>query len=86
LDDGSQYLFCLHLSFFLFAIGLLIYLFNINRATFGAVVWLIAITAVMYTAFSVAPFFDRYQLYTTPFSRVDLWLYLKVLYATAQAQ
>jgi len=84
MEDDGLYLFCLHLSFFLFAAGLLIYFFNINRATFGAVVWLIATTTVAYTWYSVSPIFDFDFLLVTPFSPIVLWAYLGALYAVAQ--
>ena len=81
--DGS-YLFCLHLSLSLFAAGLLIYFFNINRSTFYAVVWLIAIMAGLYTLLTVSPFLIRDFLYDTPFSPPILWAYLGILYVVAQ--
>ena len=66
-EAENSYLFCLHLSL-LFAAGLLIYFFDINRATFGAVVWFIAITTVAYALFSVLPIYSRNFLGITPFS------------------
>ena len=89
-DDGAldevenSYLFCLHLSVFLFAAGLLVYFFNINRAAFNAVVWLIAITTIAYTLISVAPIWDRSNLGITPFSPMILLVYLASLYAISQ--
>ena len=56
LNDGPS-LFCLHLSLFLFTAGLLIYFFNINRAIFGALVWLVAITTLYYIYFYTDPLF-----------------------------
>jgi len=82
--DDSPYLFCLHLSLFLFAAGLLVYLFNINRATFGAVVWVIPITTVLYALHTVFPFFNHNILYVTPFSPMVLCLYLGVLWVMVQ--
>jgi len=79
----SLYLFCLHVSLFLFAAGLLIYFFNINRATFYAVVWLVAIATGQYAFSTVLPFFHRY-LHATPFSSIVLRMYLGVLYAMVQ--
>jgi hypothetical protein len=67
-EAENSYLFCLHLSLALFAAGLLIYFFDINRATFGAVVWFIAITTVAYALFSVLPIYSRNFLGITPFS------------------
>jgi hypothetical protein len=67
-EAENSYLFCLHLSLLLFAAGLLIYFFNINRATFGAVVWFIAITTVAYALFSVLPIYARNFLGVTVFS------------------
>ena len=80
-DGDGKYLFCLHLSFFLFAAGLLIYFFNINRATFGAVVWWVAITTVLYTIISVRAISQCNMLYVTPFSPMILRVYLGVLHA-----
>jgi hypothetical protein len=83
-DAENDYLFCLHLSLFLFAAGLLIYFFNINRATFDAVVWFIATLTLAYTLVSVSPIYDREFLIVTPFSTMALWAYLCVLYAIGQ--
>ena len=85
LAGESRLLFCLHLSLFLFTAGLLIYFFNINRATFYAVVSFIAITTVHYTFLSVSPIYDRNMLIVTPFSPMVLRVYLGVLYAMVQA-
>jgi len=82
--DDSPYLFCLHLSLFLFAAGLLVYLFNINRATFGAVVWVIAIATALYAFHTVFPFFNHNILYVTPFAQMVLCLYLGVLWVVVQ--
>jgi hypothetical protein len=83
LNDGP-YLFCLHLSLFLFTVGLLIYFFNINRAIFGAVVWLIAITTLYYIFFTLTPFSDCDIMFDTPFSSTVLRVYLGVLRAVVQ--
>ena len=80
----SSYLFCLHLSLFLFAAGLLIYFFNVNRATFGAVVWLIGTSTVLYAMVSVTAISECNIFYVTPFSPMLLRVYLGVLYAMAQ--
>jgi len=84
LFEDGPYFFCLHLSLFLFAAGLLIYFFNINRAAFYAVVWFIAITTVLYTSLTVLPIFDHDFRYVTPFSRMVLPVYLGGLYAMVQ--
>ena len=81
----SQLLFCLHLSLFLFTAGLLIYFFNINCATFYAVVSFIAIITVLYTFLSVSPIYDRDMLIVTLFSPMVLQVYLSVLYVMVQA-
>jgi len=80
----SRLLLCLHLSLFLFAAGLLIYFFNINCATFNAVVWFVAIITVLYTFLSVSPIYNHDILIVTLFSPIVLRVYLGVLYVMAQ--
>jgi hypothetical protein len=76
----------LHFSFFLFIVGGLIYLFNINRAVFYAVVWWVGYMTISYGGASVAGFFkpQAHDLLFTPLSRVVLRIYLGILYAVFQ--
>ena len=84
LLNDDPYLFCLHLSLFLFTAGLLIYFFNINRTTFYAVVWLVVITIVLYAQPTLSPFIAHDIMYDTPFSPIVLRVYLGVLRAVVQ--
>ncbi|KAI0250418.1 hypothetical protein BJV78DRAFT_559246 [Lactifluus subvellereus] len=61
----------IHLSLFLFFIGLLIYLFNVNYTVFRAVVWWVAVSAATYLITTVLPIFRLESPYYTPlhFSR-----------------
>ena len=81
--DSNSLPFCLHLSLFLFMVGLLIYIFNINHSIFAALVWWIAITTLVYAAYTSNAFFGRSLLYT-PFSPLVLRLYLGFAYAASQ--
>jgi hypothetical protein len=78
--DNSVLPFCLNLSFFLFITGVLIYFFNINRATFGAVVWWIITITMLYALFTFTSFSPD-ELWYTPFSSSALRLYLASVYA-----
>jgi len=71
--------FALHFSFFLFMAGVLIYFFNINHATFGAVAWWIAFTFVDHTVATVVPIFQRDELYYTSLFSYPFGLYLRSL-------
>jgi Family of unknown function (DUF6535) len=83
-QDTSAIVFCLHLSFFLFMAGVLIYFFHINRATFYAVIWWIALITILYTLFTVMPISDPCDLLYTPFSSLALWAYLLLPRAVSQ--
>ena len=74
----------LHLSLLLFIAGGLIYLFNINRSVFYAVVWWVAYMAVSYAAATVAVFFEPHNLLHTPLSPLVLRIYLVTSYAVFQ--
>jgi hypothetical protein len=56
----------IHLSLFLFFIGLLIYLFNVNYTVFRAVVWWIALSGATYLLATVLPIFQLESPYYTP--------------------
>jgi len=68
----------LHLSVFLFLLGGLVYLFNLNRAAFGAVVWWLVIATSAYAYVTMDAIFKPENLYYTPFSPSVLRLYLRV--------
>jgi len=82
--DTSAIMFCLHLSFFIFMTGVLIYFFNINRATFYAVLWWIAFVTVLYILLTVGPIFDPCDLLYTPFTSLALRVYLLLPRAVSQ--
>ena len=71
----------LHLSLFLFIVGGLIYLFNINRAVFYAVVWWVGYMAILYISRTVAPFLEPHSLFHTPLSSFALSVYLGISHA-----
>ena len=58
----------LHLSVFLFFVGLGIFLFNINHAVFNSVVWLIALFSTVYLLITLMPTFWLESPYFTPLS------------------
>ena len=69
----------LHLSVFLFLVGGLVYLFNLNRATFGAVVWWVVIATSGYAYVTMDAILKPENLFYTPFSPSVLRLYLWML-------
>ena len=74
----------LHLSVFFFITGVLIYLFNVNRAVFYAVVWCVGYVTMQYTLGSMIVFFDPYDLIHTPLSPLALRIYLGITYVVFQ--
>ena len=68
----------LHFSIFLFLAGGLVYLFNLNRVAFGAVVWWVAIAISGYAVVTVDGILRPENLFYTPFSPSALRLYLGV--------
>ena len=74
----------LHLSLFLFIVGGLIYLFNINRSVFYAVVWWVGYMTISYASATVAVFFEAHNLLHTPLSPLALRIYLAISYAMFQ--
>ena len=74
----------LHFSLLLFIIGAAIYLFNINRSVFYAVVWWVGYMAILYGRATVAGFFEPHVLLHTPFSSLALRIYLGISYAVSQ--
>jgi hypothetical protein len=74
----------LHFSLLLFVIGSAIYLFNINRSVFYAVVWWVGYMAILYARATVAGFFQPHVLLHTPFSSLALRIYLGISYSVSQ--
>jgi Ubiquitin carboxyl-terminal hydrolase len=74
----------LHLSLLLFIIGALIYLFNINRVVFYAVVGWLGFRAIEYSILSVAAFSHRHIVFHTPLSLLGLRTYLVISYVVIQ--
>jgi hypothetical protein len=64
--------------------GVLIYFFNVNRATFGAVAWWIAFTFVDHAVATVVPIFQRGELYYTSLFSYPLGLCLRFLHFVSQ--
>jgi len=61
-----------HLSLFLFFIGLLIFLFNTNRMVFNSVTWWIALFSIVYGWITLMPIFSARQPYYAPLSGTNL--------------
>ncbi|KAI0253423.1 hypothetical protein BJV78DRAFT_1123231, partial [Lactifluus subvellereus] len=56
----------IHISLFLFFVGLLVYLFNVNYTVFRAVIWWVAVTGAAYLLITVMPIFWRDAPYYSP--------------------
>ena len=67
----------IHLSLFLFFAGLVIFLFNINHAVFGSVVWWIALFTIIYGLITILPIVRHDSPYFSPLS-LPAW----ILYAS----
>ena len=74
----------IHLSMFLFFAGLLIYLFNICHAVFVAVVWWMALSAVVYVSFTLLPIFRPNSPYYAPLSPTLWFLFACTSFAVFQ--
>jgi len=83
---GFRLLQLLHTSLFLFLTGLLIYLINVSRTTFGLVSWWVLGFTIEYTAASVSTILLSTQLSTTPGSPTACFTFLNFLYVTSQIQ
>jgi hypothetical protein len=70
----------LHLSLFLFFAGLAIFLFNIDREVFGAVVWWIGLFLMVYGLITVLPLIRQDSPYSTPLSAPAWYLYASIPY------
>jgi hypothetical protein len=74
----------LHFSLLLFIAGGLIYLFNINRTVFYAVVWWVGLIIFLYALATLNVFFEPESLFHTPLSPLALRIYLGISYVVIQ--
>jgi Family of unknown function (DUF6535) len=74
----------LHLSLFLFFIGLAIYLFNINHAVFSAVVWWVGLAGGVYGCITLMPIFWHDSPYYAPLSSSAWFFYAGIQYAVSK--
>jgi hypothetical protein len=70
----------LHISLFLFFIGILIYLFTTNRVVFGNVVWWVVLSIVAYLTITLLPIFRPNSPYYAPLSSPIWYLYVTMRY------
>ena len=70
----------LHLSMFLFLGGLVIFLFNIDHAVFGSVMWWIGLFSIVYGLITVLPIVRHDSPYYAPLSRPAWFLYATLKY------
>ena len=70
----------LHLSLFLFFIGLVIYLFSANHVVFGTVVWWVVLTKMAYLSITLLPIFWPNSPYYAPLSSPIWSLYCTIRY------
>ena len=75
----------LHFSLLLFIAGGLIYLFNINRTVFCAVVWWVGWVIFLYAIATLIVFFEPGSLFHTPLSPLALRIYLYISYVVFQS-
>jgi hypothetical protein len=73
-----------HLSLFLFFVGLLIYLFNIHLAVFSAVVSWVALLSLAYGCITLMPIYRKDSPYYAPLSSTAWFLYYSFLYAVLE--
>ena len=74
----------LHFSLLLFIAGSLIYLFNINRTVFYAVVWWVGYMTISYAGATASIFVKPHDLLGTPLSSLALRIYLWISYVVSQ--
>ncbi len=72
----SASLALLHLSLFLFFVGFLIFLFNVNRIFFDYVIWWIVLFLVVYACTTLLPILRKNSPYSTPLSESVWSLYV----------
>ena len=68
----------LHLSFFLFFSGLVIFLFNINHTVFTSVIWWIGLFTMIYGWITLMPIFRHDSPYYAPLSSTAWTLYASI--------
>ena len=71
----------LHLSLFLFFVGLVIYLLSINHFVFGTVVWWVVLSLMAYLSIALLPVFWPNSPYYAPLSSILWSLYAGISYA-----
>ena len=81
---SDRFPFYLHLSLFFFMSGCAIYLFNLNRAVFYAVICWITIFTTAYIIVTVGGTLVPHELLYTPFSPLLLQVFLGISYAIFQ--
>ena len=74
----------LPLSLFFFIAGGLIYLFNVNRTVFAALIWLVVIGMMIYGQDTVKAIHKPDTLFYAPFTPLAFRLHLCILYAVFQ--
>jgi Family of unknown function (DUF6535) len=74
----------LHFALLLFIAGSLIYLFNINRTVFYAVVWWVGYMTISYAGATASVFVKPHDLFATPLSSLALRIYLSISYVVSQ--
>jgi len=72
----SASLALLHLSLFLFLVGFLIFLFNVNRIVFDSVIWWVVLFLVVYACATLSPILRENSPYSTPLSESVWFLYV----------
>ncbi|KAF8471357.1 hypothetical protein DFH94DRAFT_769111 [Russula ochroleuca] len=70
----------LHLSVFLFFGGLVVFLFNVDHAVFGSVMWWVGIFTIVYGLITVMPILRHNSPYYAPLSRPAWFLYAGMNY------
>ncbi|VDC05911.1 unnamed protein product [Peniophora sp. CBMAI 1063] len=80
LDEFVSWIVALvHLSIFLFTIGLALFLFPINTAVAAVVLGLLGLFALIYTASTILPLMDESCPYETPMTRIAAFGYQVIL-------
>ena len=72
----------LHLSLFLFFLGLVIFLFNVDHEVFIFVVWWIGCFSMVYGLITLLPIIRHDSPYNSPLSTPIWFLYVRIHYAT----
>jgi Family of unknown function (DUF6535) len=70
----------INVSLFLFFVGFLIYLFNINRTVFNVVVWWIMASAAVYLVIAFLPILRLDSPYYAPLSSLIFWISAGISY------